>query len=67
MSEEAIHRACELAGVSDEYKNNLDRMVGRAGRDVKPIDRACMMFARAMLSDVDTIIINRTDSMLNQV
>ena len=36
--------------------------VGKGGRHIRVVDRAAMAVARAMLADVDMIVINRTES-----
>ena len=65
VSDEAIVKACKLSTLPEQHFTRLDYPVGKQGRNIRVVDRASMMIARAMLADVDIIVINRTEAVFN--
>lgn len=49
----------------EQHFARLDTPVGKEGRNIRVVDRASMMIARAMLADVDIIVMNRTEAVFN--
>ena len=65
MSDETIAKACNLATLPASYHDKLDTPVGKQGRKIRVVDRAAMTIARALLSGVDLIVMNRTEAVFS--
>eukprot|EP00617_Octactis_speculum_P008475 CAMPEP_0185792056 /NCGR_PEP_ID=MMETSP1174-20130828/158715_1 /TAXON_ID=35687 /ORGANISM="Dictyocha speculum, Strain CCMP1381" /LENGTH=396 /DNA_ID=CAMNT_0028487073 /DNA_START=837 /DNA_END=2027 /DNA_ORIENTATION=+ len=65
VPDEAIFRACRLAGLGEYWLDHLDYHTGKKGKALRAVQRASVVFARAMLADVDMIVVNRAEAVFN--